>query len=137
MPLGRGGWHYEVGYRICVSGMGGSVSKTQMQSAFGEFGHIIRIETPASKGLAYITFQDKKDAQDAVKHMDGETADGHRMKVAMADNKPPPKETPKEKGQRESQADSPTPAPAAAASGPISRRRQTRRRAAWTSLSVL
>ncbi|CAK0798481.1 unnamed protein product, partial [Prorocentrum cordatum] len=42
VPLGRGGWHYEMGYRICVSGMGGNVSKTQMQSAFGEFGHIIR-----------------------------------------------------------------------------------------------
>merc|ERR1712107_715511 len=73
---GPGGWFYELGHRICVSGIGPAATKTKMQSAFGEFGHIIKIETPGgARGVAYITFQDKRDAQDAAKTMDGRKRD--------------------------------------------------------------
>merc|ERR1712060_572569 len=61
-----------------------------MQSAFGDFGHIIKIETPGGRGVAYISFQDKRDAQDAVKSMDGESFEGNKMKVSMAEDRPPP-----------------------------------------------
>merc|ERR1719464_2042880 len=101
VPLGPGGWYYQLGYRICVSGLGQGVAKTKLQSAFGDFGHIIKIETPAgAKGVAYISFQDKRDAQDAVKAMDGECVDGHRVRVSLAEDKPPPGG--REKGPRES-----------------------------------
>mmetsp|Transcript_2428 Transcript_2428/g.7779 ORF Transcript_2428/g.7779 Transcript_2428/m.7779 type:complete len:190 (-) Transcript_2428:114-683(-) len=101
VPLGTGGWVYQLGYRICVSGLGQGATKTAMQSAFGDFGHIIKIETPAgARGVAYISFQDKRDAQDAVKSMDGEAIQGHRVRVTLADDKPPP---PRSQPHRESQ----------------------------------
>lgn len=49
------------------SGLGSGVAKTALQEAFGEYGHIIKIETPAgAKGTAYISFQEKRDAQDTL-----------------------------------------------------------------------
>lgn len=91
VPPGRGAWLYQLGYRICVSGLGHSASKTDLQGAFGEYGHIIRMETPGgAKGIAYITFEDKRDAHDAVKYGDGQTIDGRVVHVTLADLKPPP-----------------------------------------------
>merc|ERR1719359_2461643 len=90
-PLGPGGWFYEQGVRICVSGLGAGVAKTALQDAFGDFGHIIKIETPqGAKGTAYISYQDKRDAQDSVKCMDGEKVGGNVVRVSLAGQRPTP-----------------------------------------------
>eukprot|EP00450_Noctiluca_scintillans_P015162 CAMPEP_0194515684 /NCGR_PEP_ID=MMETSP0253-20130528/48427_1 /TAXON_ID=2966 /ORGANISM="Noctiluca scintillans" /LENGTH=223 /DNA_ID=CAMNT_0039359457 /DNA_START=146 /DNA_END=818 /DNA_ORIENTATION=- len=90
VPLGPGGWFYEQGHRICVNGLGTKATKTILQAAFGEFGHIIKIETPRSGTAAYISFQDRLDADDAIKSMDGERIDGQRVTVSRAGDRPPP-----------------------------------------------
>eukprot|EP00443_Scrippsiella_acuminata_P032049 CAMPEP_0115268438 /NCGR_PEP_ID=MMETSP0270-20121206/52521_1 /TAXON_ID=71861 /ORGANISM="Scrippsiella trochoidea, Strain CCMP3099" /LENGTH=181 /DNA_ID=CAMNT_0002684641 /DNA_START=38 /DNA_END=580 /DNA_ORIENTATION=+ len=99
VPLGPGGWHYEKGHRICVSGLGERATKTMLQGAFGEFGHIIKIETPRSGSAAYISFKDRGDAEDAVKAMDGEQIDGQRVAVSRAGERPPPNAAKKEAQQ--------------------------------------
>merc|ERR1712151_1292597 len=91
VPLGPGGWVYEKSVRICVSGLGAGVPKTALQESFGEFGHIIKIETPqGAKGTAYISYQEKRDAQDAVKYMDGEKVNGSVVRVSLAGERPAP-----------------------------------------------
>merc|ERR1712228_933221 len=58
------------------------------------------IETPGgSRGIAYISYQDKRDAQEAAKSMDGEKVGGNKVKVALADDKPPPSARPSREAQ--------------------------------------
>lgn len=90
VPLGPGGWHYDKGHRICVNGLGGKATKTVLQATFGEFGHIIKIETPRSGSAAYVSFKDRGDAEDAIKSMDGESVEGQRITVTKAGERPPP-----------------------------------------------
>eukprot|EP00931_Biecheleriopsis_adriatica_P076426 TRINITY_DN5013_c0_g1_i1.p1 TRINITY_DN5013_c0_g1~~TRINITY_DN5013_c0_g1_i1.p1 ORF type:complete len:169 (+),score=19.59 TRINITY_DN5013_c0_g1_i1:35-541(+) len=97
VPLGPGGWHYGLGHRVCVTGLG-KATKTQLQGAFGEFGHIIKIETPLNGSAAYISYKEKGDAEDAVKYMDGESVDGQKVTVTKAENRPPPRGARKEPG---------------------------------------
>mmetsp|Transcript_86671 Transcript_86671/g.223236 ORF Transcript_86671/g.223236 Transcript_86671/m.223236 type:complete len:180 (-) Transcript_86671:12-551(-) len=89
VPLGPGGWYYEKGHRICVNGLA-KATKMSLQGLFGEFGHIIKIETPQRGSAAYVSFKDKNDASEAVKYMDGETVDGQRISVSRAGDRPPP-----------------------------------------------
>eukprot|EP00927_Polykrikos_kofoidii_P010231 TRINITY_DN14329_c1_g3_i3.p1 TRINITY_DN14329_c1_g3~~TRINITY_DN14329_c1_g3_i3.p1 ORF type:complete len:259 (+),score=30.97 TRINITY_DN14329_c1_g3_i3:129-905(+) len=82
-----GSYLYSEGYRLCVSGFTSSLKKTSLQAAFGEFGHIAQIETPKA-GVAFVTYTDKRDAEDARKTMDGQTIDGRRVCVSKAEAKP-------------------------------------------------
>ena len=91
-----GGYPYNEGHRLCVlCSHGGSLKKTSLQSAFGDFGHIVQIETP-KPGLAFIAFADKNDATDAMRDMDGKAIDGHMVTVSKAGPKPVYKDVPNE-----------------------------------------
>merc|ERR1719433_1337256 len=61
-----------------------------LQATFGDFGHIIKIETPRSGSAAYVSFKDRGDADEAIKAMDGESVDGQRITVSKAGERPPP-----------------------------------------------
>mmetsp|Transcript_24633 Transcript_24633/g.70090 ORF Transcript_24633/g.70090 Transcript_24633/m.70090 type:complete len:193 (-) Transcript_24633:46-624(-) len=103
VPLGPGGWYYEKGYRVCITGLGAKATKPSLQGLFGEFGHIIKIETPSRGQAAYVSFKERGDAEDAVKAMDGETVDGSKLTVCKAGDRPPPsaaarRDTPANKG---------------------------------------
>lgn len=95
VPLGPGGWNYQLGHRVCVNGLGGKATKTTLQSLFGEFGHIIKIETPRSGTAAYISYQERRDAEEAIKYRDGEVVEGQRITVTKAGDRPPPSMAPK------------------------------------------
>merc|ERR1719329_1463410 len=43
-----------------------------------------------AKGTAYISFQEKRDAQDAVKYKDSEKVGGNTVRVSLAGVRPPP-----------------------------------------------
>mmetsp|Transcript_82960 Transcript_82960/g.173705 ORF Transcript_82960/g.173705 Transcript_82960/m.173705 type:complete len:230 (+) Transcript_82960:111-800(+) len=92
VPLGPGGWYYDKGHRICISGLGSKATKPKLQGLFGEFGHIIKIETPSRGQAAYVSFKERGDAEDAVKSLDGELVEGHRLSVSKAGERPPPRE---------------------------------------------
>merc|ERR1712224_511822 len=77
------------GCRICVRGLPEGVKKTTLQGAFDEFGRIVKIEVPQDKpGIAFIEFEDKRDASDAVKDMDGSTLEKQKISVTLSDEKP-------------------------------------------------
>mmetsp|Transcript_66313 Transcript_66313/g.156107 ORF Transcript_66313/g.156107 Transcript_66313/m.156107 type:complete len:191 (+) Transcript_66313:83-655(+) len=79
---------YAEGHRLCVSASHGKgLKKTTLQGAFGDFGHILQIETPKSN-LAFVAFAEKADAQDAMEAMDGKTLDGQTVTVSKAGPKP-------------------------------------------------
>eukprot|EP00747_Dinoflagellata_sp_TGD_P223348 gnl/TRDRNA2_/TRDRNA2_94932_c0_seq1.p1 gnl/TRDRNA2_/TRDRNA2_94932_c0~~gnl/TRDRNA2_/TRDRNA2_94932_c0_seq1.p1 ORF type:complete len:161 (+),score=19.69 gnl/TRDRNA2_/TRDRNA2_94932_c0_seq1:47-529(+) len=66
---------------IMVSGLSSNVRKTDLQGKFGEFGQIVRLDLDGAK--AYLEFEDLRDAEDAVKALDGKTVKDSRMKVEM------------------------------------------------------
>mmetsp|Transcript_58682 Transcript_58682/g.137406 ORF Transcript_58682/g.137406 Transcript_58682/m.137406 type:complete len:196 (+) Transcript_58682:63-650(+) len=76
------------GHRLCVSASHGKgLKKTTLQGAFGEFGRILQIETP-KPNLAFIAFEEKRDAEDAIESMDGRNLDGQTITVSKAGPKP-------------------------------------------------
>merc|ERR1711953_293763 len=83
------------GTTIMVSGLNANVRKTDLQGAFGEFGEIIRLDLSGAK--AYLEFDDKNDARDAVKCMDGHILKECRMRVEIKESM----ETPRERQNRE------------------------------------
>jgi len=85
-----GSYLYSEGYRLCVSGFSGSMKKTSLQSAFGDFGHIVQIETP-KPGIAFVAFRDQADADDARASLDGQLVDGRTVSVSKAEPKPSPR----------------------------------------------
>ncbi|CAE8737862.1 unnamed protein product, partial [Polarella glacialis] len=85
---------YNEGHRLCVSSsFGKGLKKTTLQGAFGDYGHILQIETP-KPNLAFIAFSDKADAADAMRSMDGKTIDGQTISVSKAGPKPTHKSAP-------------------------------------------
>lgn len=73
---------------MCVSASHGrGLKKTTLQGAFGDFGHILQIETPKSN-LAFIAFAEKADAQEAMEALDGKNLDGQTLTVSKAGPKP-------------------------------------------------
>eukprot|EP00931_Biecheleriopsis_adriatica_P121466 TRINITY_DN96553_c0_g1_i1.p1 TRINITY_DN96553_c0_g1~~TRINITY_DN96553_c0_g1_i1.p1 ORF type:complete len:180 (+),score=30.73 TRINITY_DN96553_c0_g1_i1:86-625(+) len=85
---GAGSFLYSEGHRLCVSASHGKgLTKTGLQEAFGDFGHIYQIETP-KPNLAFIAFAEKGDATDAMKEMDGTVVQGQSIIVSWAGPKP-------------------------------------------------
>eukprot|EP00927_Polykrikos_kofoidii_P031310 TRINITY_DN2694_c0_g1_i3.p1 TRINITY_DN2694_c0_g1~~TRINITY_DN2694_c0_g1_i3.p1 ORF type:complete len:511 (-),score=82.97 TRINITY_DN2694_c0_g1_i3:12-1544(-) len=58
--------------------------KSRLQEAFGDFGHILRLETPEGQGLAYVEFDDKLDAEDMVREMHMKKVCGRQVTVEIA-----------------------------------------------------
>eukprot|EP00746_Dinoflagellata_sp_MGD_P004802 gnl/MRDRNA2_/MRDRNA2_109281_c0_seq1.p1 gnl/MRDRNA2_/MRDRNA2_109281_c0~~gnl/MRDRNA2_/MRDRNA2_109281_c0_seq1.p1 ORF type:complete len:676 (+),score=116.89 gnl/MRDRNA2_/MRDRNA2_109281_c0_seq1:64-2091(+) len=69
------------GYTIQVTGLNSSVKKTDLQGTFGEYGQIIRIDLVGNK--AFLEFEDKKDAAEAIEEMNGKRWQGCSLRVDM------------------------------------------------------
>lgn len=67
----------------------------ELESAFKRYGKIIDIFVPKepgnsrSRGFAFVTFEKKRDAEDAVDDMDNRDLDGRQVRVNMARTRPP------------------------------------------------
>merc|ERR1712039_979137 len=81
----HGSFAYKQGTRLVVTGINPNMKKTDLQSLFGEFGFVLKIEIQAGK--AYIEFESKLDAADAVKALDGKRVQDHTIKVQKATDK--------------------------------------------------
>jgi len=75
------------GYTIQVVGLSPSVRKTDIQSAFGDYGQIVRIDLVGAK--AYLEFDDKHDAKEAIEAWDGRCFQGCALRVDMKSKDPP------------------------------------------------
>jgi len=74
------------GRRLFVSGVASEVKKTDLQREFGEFGHVTDIELPlTAKGVAFVEFDNARDAADALEEVTGRKLKGMVLKVKMAD----------------------------------------------------
>eukprot|EP00930_Biecheleria_cincta_P018473 TRINITY_DN14384_c0_g1_i1.p1 TRINITY_DN14384_c0_g1~~TRINITY_DN14384_c0_g1_i1.p1 ORF type:complete len:244 (-),score=44.01 TRINITY_DN14384_c0_g1_i1:4-735(-) len=83
-----GSLRYDLGTVVMVKVRGGGPPpadwnrKSKLQEAFGDFGHIIRIETHG-KGVAYVEYDDKRDAEDMVRDMNGKKVCGCVVDAAI------------------------------------------------------
>lgn len=83
-----GSYPYKEGFRLCVMSLGNrALRKTSLQSAFGDHGHVVQIETP-KPNLAFVAFDDAADARDAMLCLDGKVIDGLEVSVTKAGPKP-------------------------------------------------
>lgn len=77
------------GTRLFVSGVAPDVKKTDIQQQFGEFGHVVDIELPmTARGVAFVQFDNARDAQEAMEEVTGRRLKGMVLKVKPADVKP-------------------------------------------------
>jgi len=84
-PPSAGCFRYKTGTTLLVSGLTPNVRKTDIQAAFGDFGHILRIDL--EPGKAYIEFEDERDALDAVSEMNGKRINCRRVQVERTQTK--------------------------------------------------
>jgi len=58
--------------------------KTTLQEPFGDYGQILRIDCQEAQGVAFIEFEDKRDAEDAEHEMNGKQISGKIVSVTLA-----------------------------------------------------
>lgn len=81
---------YDMGTVIKVTLMGALTppaefkKKTTLQAKFGDFGQILRLEIPEEQAIAYIQYEDKRDAEDAIVELNGSKMCGHQLRVEIA-----------------------------------------------------
>mmetsp|Transcript_32518 Transcript_32518/g.77270 ORF Transcript_32518/g.77270 Transcript_32518/m.77270 type:complete len:229 (+) Transcript_32518:73-759(+) len=90
-PQGSGkGWRpWKPQCTVAVTGVTERTKKTALQESFGEFGRIIRIEVPDGKTVAFVEYEERRDANDAIEVMNGKTVEGRRIGVRLVEDLPP------------------------------------------------
>jgi len=90
-PQGSGkGWRpWKPQCTVAVTGVSERTKKTALQESFGEFGRIIRIEVPDGKTVAFVEYEEKRDANDAIDCMNGKAIEGRRIGVRLVEDLPP------------------------------------------------
>ena len=79
--------------KIFVGGLPDSLNVDGLRREFEKFGRIVDCFTPGDrdtgkhKGFGFVTFEDVRDAEDAMREMDGKEIDGRTLRV----NKPQPR----------------------------------------------
>ncbi|KAF8450767.1 hypothetical protein L210DRAFT_3322852, partial [Boletus edulis BED1] len=76
---------------VLVNGLSRSVAQTHIQTIFGFYGEIVKIDLPLftksgqNRGKAALEYADPLSAQRAVSHMNGGQLDGLMLKVEISD----------------------------------------------------
>jgi len=73
------------GYRLFIGQLVKDVRRRELEDSFGKFGEIVRIDI--KNGFGFIEYEHSRDAEDAVKKMDGEVFLGRRIIVEYARGK--------------------------------------------------
>eukprot|EP00434_Breviolum_minutum_P002769 symbB.v1.2.002436.t1/scaffold129.1/size311234/25 len=76
------------GTRVLVRDLPEKIRKTSLQSAFGDYGTVVRIELLPEQRTAYIEYDDPKDAEDAARDMDGKTLEKAKIRTKIMDDRP-------------------------------------------------
>jgi len=78
------------GAKLHVGNLSYDTDVAEIEYRFGRFGKLTDVYIPMdnysgrSKGFAFVTFEDVRDAQDALRDMDGVDVDGRRVIVEVA-----------------------------------------------------
>uniref|UniRef100_A0A182FG31 Uncharacterized protein n=1 Tax=Anopheles albimanus TaxID=7167 RepID=A0A182FG31_ANOAL len=71
--------------KVYVGNLGSSASKHEIESAFGKYGPLRNVWVARNPpGFAFVEFEDKRDAEDAVRSLDGTRCCGTRIRVEMS-----------------------------------------------------
>ncbi|XP_022082957.1 serine/arginine-rich splicing factor 7-like [Acanthaster planci] len=71
--------------RVYIGEINSEISRTDLEKAFKKFGPLFEVWLARYPPLfAFVVFQRKKDAEDAVREMNGETMRGARLQVNLA-----------------------------------------------------
>ncbi|CAJ1345600.1 unnamed protein product [Effrenium voratum] len=73
---------------VAITGVTEKTKKTALQEAFGEFGRIIRIEVPEGKSVAFVEYEEKRDASDAIQDMNHQSLEGRKIGVRLVEDLP-------------------------------------------------
>ncbi|GAB0098624.1 RNA-binding protein 1 [Sergentomyia squamirostris] len=71
--------------KVYVGNLGSSASKHEIESAFGKYGPLKNVWVARNPpGFAFVEFEDRRDAEDAVRCLDGTRCCGTRIRVEMS-----------------------------------------------------
>ena len=61
------------------------ITDTDLEEAFGKFGRVAKVWVARQpSGFGFVEFEEERDADDAIKEMDGKEIKGHGLKVEMS-----------------------------------------------------
>lgn len=78
-------------HRVFIGGISSDVSKDAIEKEFGKFGKLSSVWVAQNPpGFAFVEFDDGRDAEEAVKSLNGQTLfDGNRIRVEHSRPRPP------------------------------------------------
>ncbi|XP_055712109.1 serine/arginine-rich splicing factor 7 isoform X2 [Phlebotomus papatasi] len=74
--------------KVYVGDLGNNASKQELEDAFSYYGHLRNVWVARNPpGFAFVEFEDARDAEDAVRGLDGRTICGRRARVELSNGK--------------------------------------------------
>ncbi|XP_059618430.1 serine/arginine-rich splicing factor 7 [Phlebotomus argentipes] len=74
--------------KVYVGDLGNNASKQELEDAFSYYGHLRNVWVARNPpGFAFVEFEDPRDAEDAVRGLDGRTVCGRRARVELSNGK--------------------------------------------------
>ncbi|XP_018020390.1 probable splicing factor, arginine/serine-rich 6 [Hyalella azteca] len=71
--------------KVYVGDLGSSANKHDLEDAFSQYGRLTSVWVARNPpGFAFVEFEDNRDAEDAVRALDGRTICGRRVRVEMS-----------------------------------------------------
>ncbi|CAF0728251.1 unnamed protein product [Brachionus calyciflorus] len=78
--------------KVYVGGLSRNASKDEIERIFSDFGKLTNVFVARNPhGFAFIEYEDRRDAEDAVKALDGRMVCGTRVRVELSHGKSRPK----------------------------------------------
>ncbi|XP_017886115.1 RNA-binding protein 1-like isoform X1 [Ceratina calcarata] len=76
---------WDLACKVYVGNLGNSASKHEIESAFSKYGPLRNVWVARNPpGFAFVEFEDPRDAEDAVRGLDGTRCCGTRVRVEMS-----------------------------------------------------
>ncbi|XP_012282114.1 RNA-binding protein 1 isoform X4 [Orussus abietinus] len=76
---------WDIACKVYVGNLGSSASKHEIESAFSKYGPLRNVWVARNPpGFAFVEFEDPRDAEDAVRGLDGTRCCGTRVRVEMS-----------------------------------------------------
>jgi len=74
--------------KVYIGDLGGGASKQELEDAFGYYGPLRNVWVARNPpGFAFVEFEDARDAEDAVRALDGRNLCGRRVRVELSSGK--------------------------------------------------
>jgi len=76
---------WDLACKVYVGNLGSSASKHEIENSFGKYGPLRNVWVARNPpGFAFVEFEDRRDAEDAVRGLDGARCCGTRIRVEMS-----------------------------------------------------